>query len=287
MFICKSKDRAFQQGKQKNLHGAVKMSKKDNTPENARPDAAPFSEEDALDRILKQSAELDVLRRRQTLFACLGVVLILAILILFLRNLADFAASFDSRGLAEKTMSAAVKDLSRDHELEGMKGDFREVFLPALKDEFKEQLKTGLPKMQDAVASERSLLSVHLRDTTRARILARLQKSFADAEGRLVAKHGSAASSSSDLEKALKQTENMLLAETEKQLKVRLDDAMDSLSTLNGSCLALKDLLEYKEFQALPQQDIESRMLESFLELWIYHVNPARGDLPAAQKGGI
>ena len=91
------------------------MSEKDNTPENARPGAVSFSEEDALDRILKKSAELDALRRKQSLLACLGVVVILAILILFLRNLVYFGKSFDSRGLAEKTVAVAVKDLAKDH----------------------------------------------------------------------------------------------------------------------------------------------------------------------------
>ena len=86
---------------------------------------------------------------------------------------------------------------------------------------------------------------------------------------------------------SLKKTENVLLAETEKHLKVRLDDAIDSLSALNQSCLAFKTLPDYKELAALPQEDVEAQMLESFLELWIYHINPARGDLPAAQKGGI
>jgi len=263
------------------------MSEKDNTPENARPGAVSFSEEDALDRILKKSAELDALRRRQSLLACLGVVVILAILILFLRNLVCFGKSFDSRGLAEKTVAVAVKDLAKDHELKAMKEDFREVFLPALKTEFEGQLKAGLPKMQEAIETERGLLSAHLQDNTRTRILTRLQKSFDAMEKRLVEKHGGAAPSSADLATALKKTENVLLAETEKHLKVRLDDAIDSLSALNQSCLAFKTLPDYKELAALPQEDVEAQMLESFLELWIYHINPARGDLPAAQKGGI
>ena len=263
------------------------MSEKDNTPENARPGAVSFSEEDALDRILKKSAELDALRRKQSLLACLGVVVILAILILFLRNLVYFGKSFDSRGLAEKTVAVAVKDLAKDHELKAMKEDFREVFLPALKTEFEGQLKAGLPKMQEAIETERGLLSAHLQDNTRTRILTRLQKSFDAMEKRLVEKHGGTAPSSADLATALKKTENVLLAETEKHLKVRLDDAIDSLSALNQSCLAFKTLPDYKELAALPQEDVEAQMLESFLELWIYHINPARGDLPAAQKGGI
>ena len=263
------------------------MSEKDSTPENAKANAAPFSEEEALDRILKKSAELDVLRRRQSLLACLGVVLILAILILFLHNLVCFGKSFDGHALAEKTMTVAMNDLAKDHELKAFKEDFRNVFLPALKNELESQMKDGLPKMQEALAAEQALLTAHLQDTTRTRILTRLQKSFAGMEERLVAKHGGAAPSSADLEKALKQTENTLLSETEKQLKARLEDALKSLSALNNSFLAFKELPEYQGYLALPQKDIESQMLESFLELWIYHINPDRGDLPAAQRGGI
>lgn len=263
------------------------MSEKDSTPENAKPAAVHFSEEDALERILKKSAELDVYRRRQSLLACLGVVVILAILVLFLRNLVCFGNSFDSRKLAEKTVSVAMTDLAHDHELMAMKKDFSEVFIPALKSEFESQLKKGLPKMQEAVESERALLSSHLQDTTRERILVRLQKSFADAEARLVAKHGGSAPSSADLEKALKQTENSLLSETEKQLKTRLEGALKSLSALNNAFLAFKEEPEYAGYTAMPQKNIEARMLESFLELWIYHINPDRGNLPAARKGGI
>ena len=263
------------------------MSEKDSTPEKAKANAAPFSEEEALDRILKKSAELDVLRRRQSLLACLGVVLILAILILFLRNLVCFGKTFDGHSLAEKTVTVAMNDLSRDHELKAMKEDFREVFLPALRSEFESQVKGSLPKMQDAVENERGLLSAHLQDKTRTQVLTRLQKSFSAIEERLVAKHGGAAPSSADLEKALKQTENVLLSEAEKQLKDRLDGSMKSLSDLNNSCVAFKELPEYRSYLDLPQDAIETQMLESFLELWIYRINPDRGDLPAAQKGGI
>lgn len=263
------------------------MSDKDKTPEKAKPEAASVSELDALDRILKKSAELDVYRRRQGLLACLGVVLILAILILFLHNLICFGTSFDSRKLAEQTVSVAMNDLAQDHELMAMKEDFRGVFIPALKTEFEAQLKEGLPKMQEAVEAERVRLSDHLQNSTRERILRRLQKSFAEVEARLVAKHGAAAPSSADLEKALKQTEDSLLSDTEKQLKERLEKALKSLSALNNSFLAFKDLPEYAGYTGLPQKDLETRMLESFLELWIYHINPERGGLPAAQKGGI
>ena len=263
------------------------MSEKDNTPGNARPAAAPFSEEDALDRILKKSAELDGFRRRQSLLACLGVVLILAILILFLHNLVCFGKSFDSRQLAEKTVAVAVRDLAQDHELSAMKEDFRNVFIPALKSELETQLKDGLPKMQEAIESERVRLSDHLQNSTRERILARLQKSFAGVESRLVAKHGAAAPSSADLEKALKQTEDALLADTEKQLRTRLEKALKSLSQLNNAFLAFKGQPEYARYAGMPQKDLETRLIESFLELWIYHINPDRGALPAAQKGVI
>jgi len=263
------------------------MSEKDKTPEKAGPAAVPFSEEDALDRILKKSAELDVFRRRQSLFACLGVVVILAVLVLFLRNLIGFGKSFDSRKLAEETVTVAMNDLAQDHELKAMKEDFCNVFVPALKSEFKAQLKDGLPKMQDAVEAERVRMSAHLQDVTRERILKRLQASFAKTEARLVAKHGAAAPSSADLEKALKKTEESLVAEMEKQLKTKLESSMKSLSELNDTFLAFKNEDAYAEFSAMPQKEVENRMLESFLELWIYHINPDRGDLPAAQKGGI
>ena len=263
------------------------MSEKDNTPGDARPSAAPFSEEDALDRILKKSAELDVFRRRQALLACLGVVLILAILILFIRNLICFGTSFDSRKLAEKTVAVAVHDLAQDHELMAMKEDFRSVFVPALKNELETQLKDSLPKMQEALETERVQLSNHLQNATRERILRRIHKSFAGVESRLVAKHGAAAPSSADLEKALKKTEDALLSDTETQLKTRLESALKSLSALNNAFLAFKEQPEYATYAAMSQGALESKLIESFLELWIYHINPDRGALPAAQKGGI
>ena len=99
--------------------------------------------------------------------------------------------------------------------------------------------------------------------------------------------NGGSAPSSADLEKALKQTENSLLSETEKQLKTRLEGALKSLSALNNAFLAFKEEPEYAGYTAMPQKNIEARMLESFLELWIYHINPDRGNLPAARKGGI
>ena len=264
-----------------------KESVKDKTPEKEKPVAAPVSEEEALDLILKKCAELDVYRRRQSLLACLGVVLIIFILVMFLLNLIGFGESFDRRKLVDETVRVAIHDLAQDHELKGMKEDFRTVFIPALRSEFKDQLKEGLPKMQDAVEAERVRMSEHLQDSTRERILSRLRKAFEQTEARLIAKHGSSAPSSADLEKALKMTEDSLLADAGQNLQKRLEGSMKSLSELNDSFLAFKNEGAYAEYTELPQKEVEDRMLESFLELWIYHINPDRGDLPAAQKGGI
>ena len=71
-----------------------------------------------------------------------------------------------------------------------------------------------------------------------------------------------------------------------RSLEQRLDTALDDITKLNESFEKLKDTEEYKKLDPKMIGEIENHLIESLLELAIYHINPKRGALPAVSKGG-
>lgn len=251
-------------------------------------DLKPDSRTDAeiLDSILAKSTELDQLRRRQAVISVIGIVAIIAVLILFFLNIVSFGKSINQKELADKTVKKAM-ELSSDTDVIAMQKDFNKIFLPALRKEFRNKLKDAVPEVRETLIQENNAVLSYMENDIRMRVVNHLHDSFSAIEKKLVAKYEKDVPETEDLAQALAETEKELLSNTETKLNGKLEKATDSLRKLDQSCQDMKKLPEYAVISRMPQEDVERQLLESFLELWIYHLNPARGDLPAAINGGF
>jgi len=91
------------------------------------------------------------------------------------------------------------------------------------------------------------------------------------------------------LEKDLDKLQKELLEQITDVLAKEIGEAEKSLASLQGSILTFKDLPEYKNLEGIPVGEVENRLIETFLEIWIYELNPSRNTLyvPGEKKGGI
>ncbi|MBR2435106.1 MAG: hypothetical protein IKB22_06495 [Lentisphaeria bacterium] len=246
------------------------------------------SPEAVLERIMERNAEIQKIRRKQSAVSIAGVLLILVFLLFFVLNLKNFGEKFDQAELQKQLLKQSA-ELVKDREVVLLQQDMQEIFLPALQSEFQKQLKERLPDLKADIKAENERLLNHIKVDTRNQVTEHIRKSFEEMEKRLIAKHGKEAGvTAEELEKALKVLEQQLVVDMTDVLDAHLADAGQSLSQLNHSVEQFKELPEYKSLENEKQSMIESQLLETLLELWIYNINPARGEKPyPGAAGGI
>jgi len=64
-------------------------------------------------------------------------------------------------------------------------------------------------------------------------------------------------------------------------LEARLDKTIEKLSSLDDEIQSYKQTKEYASASEIPAGEVENRLLETFLELWIYQLNPIKASEPA------
>jgi hypothetical protein len=63
-------------------------------------------------------------------------------------------------------------------------------------------------------------------------------------------------------------------------------EAINKLAGLDETFRQFKNEPAYKDLNKKSAQEVESLLLESLLELWIYELNPEKGGKPAEAQGG-
>ena len=255
-------------------------------PKNDVPPAS--SPEAMLDKIISMEKQLEQTRRKQTVVAVLGVIGIIAVLGIFVLNLCTLVHSIDRNAvLSQLTKQASV--LVSAPELQALQKDVREVFLPAYRKSLIENLKEKEPDFEKALGAEWDRTIHYLQKDVSKQFLTRLNASFEKVSAQILKKYGKQVPSSESLEKDLDKLQKELLEQMTDVLAKEIGETEKSLASLHGNILTFKDLPEYKNLEGIPVGEVENRLIETFLEIWIYELNPSRNTLyvPGEKKGGI
>ncbi len=252
-------------------------------------DASPASSPEAmLDKIIGIEKQLEQTRRKQTVVSVLGVIGIIAVLGIFVLNLCTLVHSIDRDAvLTQLTKQASV--LVSAPELQALQKDVREVFLPAYRKSLIENLRERESDFEKALGVEWDSTIRYLQKDVSKQFLARMDASFEKVSAQILKKYGNQVPSSESLEKDLDKLQKELLEQTTDVLAKEIGEAEKSLASLQGKILTFKDLPEYKGLEGVPTGEVENRLIETFLEIWIYELNPSRNTLyvPGEKKGGI
>ncbi|MDD3154157.1 MAG: hypothetical protein PHS41_04760 [Victivallaceae bacterium] len=270
-----------QQGEPKKKSSGRKKSSGDEKPEKV-------STEALLERIVELEKAMDQDRRRQSLVTWGGLVVVLVVLVLFLGNLIRLARDFDRQALAADMLQQTAV-LMRGPEFQEIQKDFIEVFVPAYRDAFTANVLARRGEFEKVGQAEWQRTVEFLRKDIVKKAVARLHASMDRVGRKLVAKHGGSLPAPEDLEKNLKKLEDLLVENVTTVLEQELAEAEKSLASLNRNIQAFKLLPEYKKLSEIPVEELENRLIETFLEIWIYQLNPARDTVrdAVADNGGF
>ncbi len=242
--------------------------------------------EKKLDVIEKTINRIDQIKRKQFYVSIFGMVLIVLVMAVFVLSLVDFVRNYNSQMLLEE-ISKNSSIITRSPELHAVAKDFQEVFIPVFKKELLASFEAGLPKIKEDVFKSAQELETFLQTDIRNKVLYRLSNALAKVEKSILAKHPEL--TAKDLEKAFNEVNTHFIEELTNILDKRLGEAKVKLMQLDESFRKYSDAPEYAAVRKLPAGEVENLLLESFLELWIYHLNAQKGALPAVafvNKGG-
>lgn len=256
----------------------------DTTPQS-KPAASAGADSRVLDEIATLTDEIRLLRKKQIWVNVGGILLILITLCIFFYKITMFGLNFDQAQLASDTFTLSSA-LVRDPEVAAVQNDFKTVFMPELKKQFSTQLNQRLPAFEELFRKETGLMIDFMHTTLRDHVVNGMNRTFKQMEEKLEKKYGKDAEDTAALEHAFKEMESKLAVKLSDSLEKKLEKAQESLSSLNHSINLYKDTPDYKKLSAQHSGEVENRLLESFLELWIYSLNPERGNASAANANG-
>jgi hypothetical protein len=239
--------------------------------------------EKKLEAIEKTISRIDKIRRKQFFVTVCGMILIVLVMAVFIARLADFVRNYNSQQLLEEiTKNSTI--ITHSPELRSLGRDFQEVFIPTFKKELTTSFENNMPAFKSEIFKSAKEIETFLQQDMRNKILFRLSESLSKIEKGITSKHQDL--SVQELEKAFNEVNTHFVEELTGVMDKRLATAKEKLVMLDESFKRFKDTPEYADAQGRGTGEIEGKLLETFLELWIYHINPERGMEKADLKGG-
>lgn len=258
------------------------------TSEPPKTEGVPVvSPEAMLEKIVGLENQIERTRHKQTLVSVLGIIGILAVLIVFVLNLCTLAQSINQEAVVNHLVRQSPI-LTGAPELQEIQKDFRNVFLPAFRDSVISNLKAKEGDFEKAFCLEWEQTLKYLQKDISKQLFSRLNTSFEKINAKLLKKYEKEVPSLDILKTSLDGLEKNLVEQTSDTLSKELKEAEKSLASLQGNILSFQDLPEYKNLKGMSTAEAENHLIETFLEIWIYDLNPARNILyKSNEKGGI
>lgn len=238
--------------------------------------------EEKLEAIEKTVTQIDVIRKRQFLITLCGILLILLVMAAFVTSLTDFARNYNATMLMDE-LSNNSSIITQSPELHQLGKDFQEIFVPAYKNELIAALETEMPKLRKEVFQSADELQNFLLNDIKNKLLEHMTRALEKIEKKIMEKHANI--SPEMLEKAFKEVNAHFIEQITSILEKRLKVAKEKLTLLDQSFNDYKNTPEYATVKNLPAGEVENKLIETFLELWIYQLNPEKGAV--TMKGGV
>lgn len=244
------------------------------------PDAAKdTSENEAVLRLLEEKINtIHTVRRKQTCFSLIGIVVIILILVMLLLNLYRTGANFDTEEFI-KEIAANSSIVTSAPEVHAIGEDLQKVFLPALREEFAKTVEKELPNLKKQREKSFEDLKKYIEDDLSLMIIDRLETRLTQLEQQVIKRYDPKYADA--LNKAFERMNQRFVDELTTLLEARLDKTIEKLSSLDDEIQSYKQTKEYASASEIPVGEIENRLLETFLELWIYQLNPIKASEPA------
>ena len=239
-----------------------------------------------LTSVTEQLEEMRKIRRRQGRYAVIGVLAILAILLSFMVNMAQFGQNYPVDELLRQ-ISANSHIVTNSPRVQKVVASAKDVFFPAYKKELLKRLQEESPQIEATAVNAVSDFRNFMMTDIRKKMVKRVDNSLKLVEKDIIEKYTKSELSPDELDKVFKEVNAKFHEEFTKRLEKRLDVAIKKLIVMNQEFKNFKNTPEYKKLKPEDIGTVESRLVETMLKLWIYHLNPDEGEAKVKiSKGG-
>jgi hypothetical protein len=245
-----------------------------------------------LGRLEECLAEIERTRRQRSLISIGGLVLVLLGIALFAANLWGFGMKLMEPESQTQIMAKVQEDmtdlLQNDATIKQLARDLQDDVVPYVVEQVTNRFKAELPEFRQQGEDILLNLQGYLEKDVKEKLGEALADILAEVEQKLLAKYPQV--TPEELQSVIENSQAVFIEEVTTLIERKLDVVSDDLGALKESVDNFKDTPEYRQLLEDIKVDKEGAvnkaqiaMIEQMLELVIYHINPERGALSAAQ----
>ena len=206
------------------------------------------------------------------IWSCTAVIV--AVCAWFLMTFNSLISDYDTKLLARELQKNS-NIVIESPEFQTMLLDMKKIFLPAYQKALKDELNSSAPELRAEAEAELVNLKKLLVKKIQKRFVAQIHDDFKKVEKDLLKRYPDL--DSEKLNEAYEKA-SVLFAE---KLSVSLNNfvnlAINKLAGLDETFRQFKKGSAYKALNKKSVKEVESLLVESMLELWIYELNPEKG----------
>ena len=261
------------------------------TQTNPTPPGAPS--ETALNKIDALEKKINYMvnaKRKTTIATYIGLVIIIIFLAFFIYNLFAFVKYYNTKELAVE-LSANISQLAQSDEANEVIKVITDKYFPALQIALIQKMKSDAPLFKQSSLKLATNLKGYLTNHIKPKLEDSLIKQLSSSEAQMLTTYSKSKPSLEKINKIIQNSQQFLLANITKSIDFKLKNALNTLADLNGNFQTMYSSMEntpvLKGLTPDMTGEVENRLIETLLEIIIYHLNPQKGNSPAFANGGV
>ena len=204
-------------------------------------------------------------------WCCTAVII--AVCAWFLMTFNNLIRNYDTRLLVQELQKNSGIVI-QSPEFQAMMMDTKKIFLPAYEKALRTKLNSQTPELRTKAEAELSNLKELIVKKIQHNFVAQIRKDFSKIEKDLLKRYPDL--NSEKLNAAYNKAASLFAEKLSISLNHFVTQATNKLSGLDETFRQFKKENVYKELSKKSTKEVESLLMESMLELWIYELNPEK-----------
>ncbi|MDD5598329.1 MAG: hypothetical protein PHV82_10325 [Victivallaceae bacterium] len=236
-----------------------------------------------IDQLEKMLIHTKQKRVAQSIVVWTCTAIIIAVCAWFLISFSQLVANYDTGQLVQglRTNSDII---IKSPQFRGVVMDMQDIFVPAYKEALLTELNAKGTNLQAAADNELSELKKLFVKKLQDGFISEIHKDFEKVEKDLLARYPDL--NADKMDEVYTKASEMFVEKISVSLNRFVKEAVNKLAGLDETFRQFKNEQAYKDLNKKSVQEVESLLLESLLELWIYELNPEKGGKPVEAQGG-
>ena len=228
-----------------------------------------------IDQLEKMLIHTRKKRIGQSIVVWCCTIAIITVCAWFLMTFNNLVSNYDTELLAQELQKNSHVVLESDA-FQSMLMDTKKIFLPAYQEALQKELKASAPTLRAKAEKELNDLKKLVVKRIKAKFIAQVGKDFKKIEKDLLKRYPDL--NSDKLNESYEKATEIFAEKLSVSLNHFVDLAINKLSGLDETFRQFKTDPSYVKLNRKSIQEVENLLVESMLELWIYELNPAKGE---------